>query len=157
MSHPRASAPLACLAFLALIALDTAGVAQTAAEQSCEGREIVRLDMDAPPGTDTGRVRDAIRFREGDLYSQEAARAAVAAIYALGDFTKVSVEPTLVSGGVNVLFHLKIRPRVHDVRYEGDLGGERERAARPPPGQGRRRREPVRPESRPRSHPQPLH
>ncbi len=124
MSHPRASAPLACLAFLALIALDTAGVAQTAAEQSCEGREIVRLDMDAPPGTDTGRVRDAIRFREGDLYSQEAARAAVAAIYALGDFTKVSVEPTLVSGGVNVLFHLKTRPRVHDVRYEGDLGGE---------------------------------
>jgi len=122
MSHPRASAPLACLIFLALIALDTAGVAQTAPAQSCEGREIVRLDIDAPPGTDTSRVRDAIRFREGDLYSEEAARAAVAAIYALGDFTKVSVEPLLVEGGVRVVFHLKVRPRVHDVRYEGDLG-----------------------------------
>ena len=82
----------------------------------------MRLDIDAPPGTDTGRVRDAIRFREGDLYSVEAARAAVAAIYALGDFTKVSVEPALVAGGVSVVFRLKVRPRVHDVRYEGDLG-----------------------------------
>ena len=122
MSHPRPSAPLAGLISLALIALNTAGVAQTAPEQSCEGREIVRLDIDAPPGTDTGRVRDAIRFREGDLYSVEAARAAVAAIYALGDFTKVSVEPALVAGGVSVVFRLKVRPRVHDVRYEGDLG-----------------------------------
>ncbi|MGD1001974.1 MAG: outer membrane protein assembly factor BamA [Candidatus Brocadiia bacterium] len=122
MSHPWASASLACLISLALIALDTAAVAQTAPGQSCEGHEITRLDIDAPPGTDMGRVRDAIRFREGDLYSEEAARAAVAAIYALGDFTKVSVEPALISGGVSVVFHLKVRPRVHDVRYEGDLG-----------------------------------
>ena len=122
MSHPRASASLACVISLALIALDTAGVAQTAPVQSCEGREIVRLDLDVPPGTDAARVRDAIRFREGDLYHEEAARAAVAAIYALGDFTKVSVEPLLIEGGVRVVFHLKVRPRVHDVRFEGDLG-----------------------------------
>ncbi len=122
MSHPRACASLACLAALALIALAAAAAAQTAPAQSCEGREIVRLDLDVPPGTDEGRVRDAIRFREGDLYTAEAARAAVAAIYALGDFTKVSVEPLLISGGVRVVFHLKVRPRVHDVRYEGDLG-----------------------------------
>lgn len=122
MNHPRASASLACLVCLALIALDTAGVAQAEPAQSSEGREIVRLDLDVPPGTDTARVRDAIRFREGDLYHEEAARAAVAAIYALGDFTKVSVEPQLVEAGVRVVFHLKARPRVRDVRFEGDLG-----------------------------------
>jgi outer membrane protein insertion porin family len=122
MSHPRASACFACLVSLALVALDTAAVAQTAPGQSCEGREIVRLDFDVPPGTDTARVRDAIHFREGDLYSEEAARAAIAAIYALGDFTRVSVEPALVTGGVRVLFHLQAYPRVHEVRYEGDLG-----------------------------------
>ena len=123
MNHPRASAPLLCLVGLALTALNTVAPAQTAPAQSAEGREIVRLDIDAPPGTDTARVRDAIRFREGDLYSQEAARAAVAAIYALGDFTKVTVEPMLVGNGVRVTFHLKVRPRVHDVRFEGDLAG----------------------------------
>jgi outer membrane protein insertion porin family len=123
MSHPRASAPLLCLISLALSALDTAAPAQPAPAQSSEGREIIRLDIDAPPGTDTARVRDAIRFREGDLYSEEAAQAAIAAIYALGDFTKVSVEPLLVTGGVRVVFHLKLRPRVHAVRFEGDLAG----------------------------------
>ena len=122
MSHPRVSASLACLISLALAALDTAGVAQTAPAQSCEGREIVRLDLDVPPGTDAARVRDAIRFREGDLYHEEAARAAVAAIYALGDFTKVSAEPLLTEGGVRLVFRLKVRPSVHDVRFEGDLG-----------------------------------
>ena len=122
MNHPRAYGSLACLIALALIALASAAAAQTAPGQSAEGREIVRLDLDVPPGTDEGRVRDAIRFREGDLYSVEAARAAVAAIYALGDFTKVSVEPLIIQGGVRVVFHLKVRPRVHDVRYEGDLG-----------------------------------
>jgi outer membrane protein assembly factor BamA len=122
MSHLRPSASLVCLVCLALIALEAAGLAQTAPAQSCEGREIVRLDLDVPPGTDTARVRDAIHFREGDLYHDEAVRAAVAAIYALGDFTKVSVEPQLAEGGVRVVFHLKVRPRVHAVRYEGDLG-----------------------------------
>ena len=122
MSHPRASAFLACLVCLAWTALDTAAAAQTALTQSSEGREIVRLDLDVPPGTDTARIRDAIHFREGDLYHEEAARAAVAAIYALGDFTKVSVEPLPIEGGVRVVFHLKVRPRVHEVRFEGDLG-----------------------------------
>ena len=84
-------------------------------------RKIVRVDIEAPPGTPLDLARQTIRTREGDLFSAEVIDKDVAALYGLHLFHRITWRSEPVEGGVRVVFMLGPLPRVVNVTFKGDL------------------------------------
>jgi len=121
MRHRPALGPLVCAVWAALTALAGSAPSHIPSAADLEGRTIVRIDLDLPPGTDARRIRRALRLREGDPYRLAAARRDVASLYALGDFADVRADAYPADGGVRLVFRLRERPRLRAIRFEGDL------------------------------------
>ncbi len=95
--------------------------AQPAEEEAAE--RVVRITVDAPAAADLVRIRETIRIREGDPYSEDAVRRDIAALYQLGEFADVRVETRRVEEGLELIYHLELRPRIGAITFEieGDI------------------------------------
>jgi outer membrane protein insertion porin family len=105
----------------ALLCLCVFAPAAFAQSESFEGTEIRGIEIDAPVDADVMRIRDTIRTREGDLYRGSAIQADIAALYALGQYQSVSVETKRLGDGVALTYHVRTRPVVVKVTFEGHL------------------------------------
>jgi len=115
--------PCLCVFLLPVWLAAWAHVARGAPD-GLEGRTVVEIRIEAPPAADHARIRAAIRTREGDPYDPDSVRRDLRALLALGDVAPTTtVEPEAVEGGVRLVFHVELRPRVVRVlfRCEGPL------------------------------------
>ena len=123
--HEQFPVRILAAVLLALIPCATrAGEGAVAAAGEAEGRKIIRIRIDAPPAADFDRIRETLKVREGDRYSEAAVRRDVSVLYGLGVFRDVRATRRLVAGGVELTYHVVSRPRVAKVVFavEGKWG-----------------------------------
>jgi outer membrane protein insertion porin family len=121
MSQPAQRAPLRLAAALAAaLCLGAPLLAQPAPDP--QPGVIRQIDIEAPPKADIGRIRDTIRTREGDRYAPAAVEADITELYRLGDYRNIRVRHEPVPGGVRLVYHIELRPRISAIRLEGEYG-----------------------------------
>ena len=122
MTQLREAPPFARLMLATVVlGLFAGGSPAFAQPDSLEGLEIRRIEVDASPDADIPRIRETIRVREGDFYRAARIRADVAALYALGAFKSVTVEPVPSEDGLALVYRLTSRLKVSSVTFEGNL------------------------------------
>ena len=90
--------------------------------QDFEGRVIRGIKVVTTPRLDPMRVREMIRTREGDLYTNEVIEKDIERLYKLGRLVDITIVPSLLpDGGILLTVSVKEPAVVTRVRFEGDI------------------------------------
>ncbi len=113
---PRGLLLLALLAALAsLFALPSPAPAQEGPRL-----EIREISIRGNRMVEESTVRSRIESREGDVFDPERITLDVRAIYELGFFEDIRVEAEGFEGGLRIIFHLREKPIVRSISFEGN-------------------------------------
>ena len=107
-------------ALVALLMAVAVLAGSAAAADPAEGLPVLRIVFEAPPQTDIESARQAVRSREGDPYEAALVQSDIAAISALGRYSRVVSRAEFAPGGVVLVYELRPLPEVRAVRFEGD-------------------------------------
>ncbi len=101
-------------------AIEEAGEVDVAVEDAAPaGPAIVKVDIEGIDRVEESAIRIHIEQKAGRRFDVAAVDADVKRVYAMGFFDQVWVTREDVSGGVQLVFHVRERPYVTDIVYEG--------------------------------------
>ena len=118
MRPTRHSRFLGALALLGLLAGLGLGRPPTVVAQ--EGPPVTQIDVRGQRRVEEGAIRTRLRSRVGEAFSVEAVREDIKAIFRLGAFDDVSVEAEAFEGGLKLIFTVKEKPTVREIRLAGN-------------------------------------
>ena len=90
------------------------------AADPAEGLPIHRILFDASPEADVERARQTVRSREGDPYRAAVVQDDLAALSALGRYSRVAARTEIAPQGVVLIYELRPLAAVRAVRFDGD-------------------------------------
>ena len=102
-------------------AILAAALGSPASGRGFQGRLIGKIEIETTPRLDESRIRDIIRTRVGDVYSDQAVEKDIERLHSVGSLIDISITPSLLDDGRVLLKVVAKEPAVVTrVRFEGE-------------------------------------